>query len=52
MPRQPRPSARAELQAARTKSRRDDDTTLPRMTGDAGLLMSTTTSDLETHAVT
>ena len=40
------------LRASRTSFRRDDDTTLPRMTGDAGLLMSTTTSELEIHAVT
>jgi hypothetical protein len=33
--------------ATRTPLRRDDDTTLPRMAGDAGLLMSTTTSELE-----
>jgi hypothetical protein len=37
--------------ASRTKSRRDDETTLPRMTGDAGLLMSTTTSEFETPCV-
>ena len=36
----------------RTPSRRDDDTTLPRMTGDAGLLMSITTSELEYCPVT
>jgi len=52
MQRRPRPSARAKLQAARTCSMREDDTTLPRMTGDAGSLTSTTTSDLDTHAVT
>jgi len=52
MPRRPRPYARAKLQAARTNCIRDNDTTLPRMTGDAGSLMSITTSELETHAVT
>jgi len=36
----------------RTWSRRDDDTTLPRMTGDAGLLISTTTSESDPCAVT
>jgi hypothetical protein len=52
MPWRPMPSARAKLQAARTCSISDNDTTLPQMTGDAGSLTSTTTSDLETHAVT
>jgi hypothetical protein len=41
-----------QLRASRTPSRRDDDTTLPRMTGVAGLLMSTTTSLLERYADT
>ncbi len=36
----------------RTATRRDDDTTLPRMSGDAGLLMSTTTSEAESCDVT
>ncbi len=40
------------LRVTRTQSRRDDDTTLPRMAGDAGLLMSTTTSESEIHAAT
>ena len=40
------------LWIARTPSRRDDDTTLPRMTGDAGLLISTTTSESDHAAVT
>ena len=40
------------LRASRTSFRRDDDTTLPRMSGDAGLLMSTTTSESEERAVT
>ena len=44
--------ADAALGHTRTPSRRDDDTTLPRMTGDAGLLMSTTTSELENSAAT
>ena len=38
---------RSQLRASRTKSRRDDETTLPRMIGDAGLLTSITTSDFE-----
>jgi hypothetical protein len=41
-----------KLRATRTPSRNDEETTLPRMTGDAGLLMSTTTSELEFHAAT
>ena len=43
---------RPQLRATRTPSRRDDDTTLPRMTGDVGLLMSTTTSESDPCAVT
>ena len=45
-------SARKALGCTRTESRRDDDTTLPRMTVDAGLLISTTTSESEFSAVT
>ena len=40
------------LWVTRTPPRRDDETTLPRMTGDAGLLTSTTTSELESAAAT
>ena len=40
------------LWVTRTPPRRDDETTLPRMTGDAGLLMSTTTSASDTCAAT
>ena len=40
------------LWVTRTPPRRDDETTLPRMTGDAGLLTSTTTSALEFTAAT
>ena len=40
------------LWVTRTPSIRDDETTLPRMTGDAGLLMSTTTSASEAAAAT
>ncbi|KOO36136.1 hypothetical protein Ctob_016508 [Chrysochromulina tobinii] len=40
------------LWVIRTPSRRDDETTLPRMAGDAGLLTSTTTSALEFAAAT
>ena len=40
------------LWVTRTPPRRDDETTLPRMTGDAGLLTSTTTSELEPNAAT
>jgi len=45
-------SSGSQLRVTRTPSRRDDDTTLPRMTGDAGLLMSTTTSESDKHAAT
>ena len=38
---------RSQNWVALTPARRDDDTTLPRITGDAGLLMSTTVSELE-----
>ena len=44
--------AETALSHIRTQSRRDDETTLPRMTGDAGLLMSTTTSESEKCATT
>jgi hypothetical protein len=37
---------------ARTPSRRDDETTLPRTAGDAGLLMSTTTSESDASVAT
>ena len=40
------------LRVTRTQSIRDDETTLPRMTGDAGLLMSITTSESEDIAAT
>ena len=40
------------LWVTRTPSIRDDETTLPRMTGVAGLLMSTPTSASDTPAVT
>ena len=40
------------LRVTRTPSIRDDETTLPRMTGDAGLLMSITTSESEDIAAT
>ena len=40
------------LWVTRTPSRRDDETTLPRMTGDTGLLTSTTTSASELAAAT
>jgi hypothetical protein len=43
---------RVQLPASRTKSMRDDETTLPRMTGDAGLLMSITTSESELTPIT
>ncbi len=36
-----------QLRVTRTLSRSDEETTLPRMTGDAGLLMSITTSESE-----
>ena len=42
---------RPQLLAARTLFS-DDETTLPRMTGDVGLLMSTTTSELEKRPAT
>jgi len=38
---------RSQNWVALTPARRDDDTTLPRITGDAGLLMSNTVSELE-----
>ena len=40
------------LWVTRTWSIRDDDNTLPRMTGDAGLLTSITTSESDHAAVT
>ena len=40
------------LWVTRTPPRRDDETTLPRMTGDAGLLTSITTSASEFAAAT
>jgi hypothetical protein len=40
------------LRVTRTPSRTVDETTLPRMTGDAGLLMSITTSASEDIAAT
>ena len=43
---------RKQLRAARTQFMRDEETTLPRMTGDALLLMSTTTSESEPWPVT
>ncbi len=43
---------RKQLMAARTRFMRDEETTLPWMTGDAGLLMSTTTSELDSCADT
>jgi len=45
-------SARKTPGRTRTPSRTVDETTLPRMTGDAGLLMSTTTSESDRYAVT
>ena len=45
-------SSGSQLRVTRTPSRRDDDATLPRMSGDAGLLMSTTTSESDKYAVT
>ena len=39
------------LWVTRTPSIRDDDNTLPRMTGDAGLLTSITTSEFEPPCV-
>ena len=41
-----------QLRASRTPSMSIDETTLPRMTGEAGLLMSTTTSESERYAAT
>jgi hypothetical protein len=41
-----------QIPASRTKSMRDDETTLPRMTGDAGLLMSIATSESELTPIT
>ena len=43
---------RTWLWVTRTPSRRDNETTLPRMTGVAGLLTSTTTNESDKYAVT